>query len=1536
MPNFANPNPPGSFLDVLRRRAEERPEFIAARFLGDGEHETASLTYAALLERSLAVAAHLQQLGAAGERVLILLPPGLEYVTALLGCFASGALAVPAYPPRGRRGASRLAAIARDCHAAFAFVDPLRAQYVPESGVRLQCVDPVEIDNAAARNWTAPELSIEDPVYLQYTSGSTADPRGVVLTHRNLLAHAELITENFHGSPDSVGVSWLPPYHDMGLIGSILQPIFFGAQMVLMPPFTFLQRPLRWLQAIERYKADISGGPNFAFELAVAATTEEQRAGLDLSSWRVAFCGAEPIRAQTLARFAEAFAVSGFKAESLHPCYGLAEATLAVASSRYGESTRTIRVSAALWERNEVREPRESEEARTLIGSGEPLRGVELQIVDPATHRPVAAGEIGEIWVRGPQVAAGYFGREQESATTFAARLAEGEPNKTFLRTGDLGFLRENELFVSGRLKEMIILHGRNFFPHDLEQTLEACHPAFFIAGTAAFSIDRDDREQLIAAAEIDRRLPEVERHEAIAAIRQALAEEYEIEPAAVLLLRRGSLPKTTSGKAQRPQCRARFLDGTLDVLARWDRPPQGTSARPASRQLALPPRHDEAAILNWLRWRVAELAGMPESRIELTAPFSQYGLGSTAAAAVAGELSDALGRPISPTLVYEYPSIQAAARFLAGKIPQIADSQGAIPNRDPLAIVGLACRFPGAADPTALWEMLLSGGEAVRPMPGSRRRGYFPAPGESEAPRAGWLEEVDTFDAEFFAISPREAVAIDPQQRLALELACEAFHDAGLPLTNLRGSRTGVFLGISTGDYGQRQLQLNTADVHANTGSALSIAANRISYALDLRGPSLAVDTACSSSLAAIHLACRALAAGECELAIAGGVSLLLNGRITANLAAAGFMAADGRCKAFDAAADGYVRGEGAGLVVLRPLSAAREAGDRIYAVIRGTAMTQDGRSNGLTAPSREAQVAVLRSARAAAGVTAEEIDYLETHGTGTVLGDAVEARALGESFGESLGESGGLNRNQPWLIGSVKTNLGHLEAAAGVAGLMKTALAIYHGTLPPSLHFHEPNPHIPFEELRLQVVQEATPWPERDHPRRAGVSSFGFGGTNVHAVLEAAPQVASRLETAGEDREVAAICSAAAHRTEHFPHRLAVVGENREDLVAALHERIASLVDSPAEEPFLEEAPAVVFLFAGQGARLTDVDWAGLLAFPAFAESWNASCGVIERTAGWSAEETLRPGHGHEAQRSDRVQPLACALGIALAELWRSLGVEPAAVIGHSLGEISAAAFAGVLEHEEALELAIARGRLVQTLAGSGKTAALALSREATEAFIAEGGRPLEVAAVNGPNTTVVSGPAEAIEQAVAELAEREVFARELPIDVAFHSRSMEPLQGPLREACRNLRPSEASTKLISTVTGEPLGGKELDGEYWARNLREPVNLAAAVRHVLEADQRIVLLELSAHSLFSAALAPLLAEHSPRAGFAATLRRGIPAGLAVREAAGLLFEHGVRLKWSPLVPRMPFTPLPVPPWRREQFWLAAESAEPMVEASR
>ncbi|MER6998703.1 type I polyketide synthase, partial [Streptomyces sp. NPDC000410] len=913
----------------------------------------------------------------------------------------------------------------------------------------------------------------------------------------------------------------------------------------------------------------------------------------------------------------------------------------------------------------------------------------------------------------------------------------------------------------------------------------------------------------------------------------------------------------------------------------------------------------------------------------------------------------------------------------------------------DPIAIVSTACRLPGGIDtPEDFWDVLAAGEERLSGFPDDRGWDlaglYHPDPdhpGTTYARKAGFLERAGDFDAAFFGISPREAAAMDPQQRLLLETCWELAENAGLDPHSLRGTRTGVFLGVARYGYGDAQGLAEDAEGYTVTGVAPSVASGRIAYTLGLEGPAITLDTACSSSLVALHLAAASLRRGECDRAIVGGAAVMAGPEVFIDFARQRALAPDGRSKAFGASADGFGFGEGVAVLLLERLSDARRDGHTVHAVIRGTGINQDGASNGLAAPSRTAQRKVIEQALANAQISPGDVDAVEAHGTGTTLGDPIEAHALLDAYGRHR------SAQRPLWLGSAKSNIGHTQAAAGAVGVLKMVLALQHEKLPRTLHVEEPSPHADWASGALALLAEERDWPRGERPRYAAVSAFGISGTNAHVVLQEAPEprampvddnagdgVAGRPEPGQirrTDPEETGERATPRAVTEQHPVPLVVSARTDEALRAQARQLSAVVADTAVELPGLglslatararHEHRAVVlagsrasalqgmrevadgrarvrgtvesgghpavFLFPGQGSQ-----WAGMAAdllewSPVFAATIQACDEAMAPWQDWSVAAVLRQEPGAPGlDRVDVVQPALFAVMVSLAELWRSYGVEPAAVAGHSQGEIAAAYVAGILTLQDAARLVVLRSRLLRSPAGQGAMAAVALDEAAVRELLAPYGDAVEVAAVNGPASVVVSGEPEAVRSFVAGCADRGVRARTIDVDYASHSAQMEQVREELAEALRDLRPARARVPFYSTVTSRPMEGEELDAHYWYRNLREPVRFHDVVR-LLVAGHHDAFIEVSPHPVLAATVEETLEAEGREPGEAVavgTLRRGAPGPESFLTSAASAHVAGVDVRWQPAFGDARPVRLPTYPFQRRHYWTSTAAPAP------
>lgn len=891
----------------------------------------------------------------------------------------------------------------------------------------------------------------------------------------------------------------------------------------------------------------------------------------------------------------------------------------------------------------------------------------------------------------------------------------------------------------------------------------------------------------------------------------------------------------------------------------------------------------------------------------------------------------------------------------------------------DSIAIVGIGCALPGGVDsPQSFWQLLSSGIDAIGEVPAERwnQQRYYARggskPGKTQCKWGGFVEGLDRFDPQFFGVSPKEAAAIDPQQRMLLQVAYRAIEDAGQTIAGLSRQPVGVYVGISSFDYAVSALSSQDHGLigpYTNTGSSNSIAANRISYCFDLCGPSLAVDTACSSSLVALHLACESLRRGESRLALCGGVNALLLPDFYIGFSQLGVLSADGRCRAFDARANGYVRSEGAGMVLLKPLSQALADRDRIYSIIRATASNQDGHSIGLTVPNEQAQRALVVEACQRAGVRPADLQYVEAHGTGTPVGDPIEARALGGVLRVDRPD------HSPCLIGSVKTNVGHLEAGAGVTGLIKVALSLHHQQIPAHLHLQKPNPQIDFPGLGLRVPTQTEPWPSVNGERLAGINSFGYGGTNAHAILQSAPADANAsVDHAASDRDpiaaagpwiiplsaaspeglrsvaeqwvswlpnqpesaAPAIAATAALRRSHFRYRAAVVA----DSLRASLPRLQAIASDDGSRFAEKRTQSVLFVCCGQGAQYCGMARGLLQDNLVFADCLRRCDREFSKYVYWSLLEELdAPEAESRLNQTAIVQPALFAIQIALAAAWADLGILPAAVVGHSVGEIAAAFIAGALTFQDACRVAIERGRTMDQASSAGAMLAAGLSVQDALRWIGESEGGLSLAAVNGPTSVTVSGDKAAIQVFADRLSREGVFHKRLTIEYAFHSEQMEPVREPLLRALRQIQPRATQLPFFSTVTGKAIAGEQLGAEYWWHNVRGTVQFASAIQSATAVDFDTVV-EMGPHPVLSYAINESLAVADRDVPSVPSLNRKQPDAECFAQATATMYTRGYDIDWSKRyeLPAASAVDLPRYPFQNGSLW----SESPQIRWAR
>ncbi|MFJ5864949.1 amino acid adenylation domain-containing protein [Streptomyces parvus] len=1584
-----------TLLDVLLDAVREAPGQIVVHVRGDGSELTVTLRE--LLDDSLRVADGFREAGVApGTCVPLLADRSEDFQPMFWGAVAAGLVPVPL-----AADIRRVLPVWEHLGRPPVVVDASTAPLVDElpEGARALALDTLR--EASALREPAPG-DRDDVAFLQFSSGSTGAPKGVEVTHRAVLANLEQIRAASALSADDVVVSWMPYFHDMGLIGTHLAPLAARARQVKIGPLSFAKRPRLWFEVADRHRATVLSAANFALALAVRRVPDDVLARLDLSAVRLLLVGAEPIAPAVWRAFAVRTRPAGLDPAAAQPVYGLAEATLAVTFPPPGEVAEPLVLDRASLSHGVAVDTEPGVGAVELMDVGRPVAGCAVRIVDDEGD-VLGDRRVGHITVRGPQLARGYHGLPDVSAETFT----EG-----WLRTGDLGFLRNGRLCVTGRHKDVLFLNGRTFHATDLEEVVAATPGLPPGAPAVVGSTDTvTGTERVVVFVPWAR--PPGDAAEVLERVAARVREALFHDDVRVLALPPGTFPRTTSGKLQRRRLRERFEAGEFEDRvfgADSIRADSFATGRSAVDPLADAPRADvpqadvprsRARTVEAVREVWARVLDRPAETIGAHEPFGRLGGTSLKAMEVLVALEDAFGVTLPPAVIRDHGTVAALAGHLLTVAPGPsvptpgAGEAGESPEGGEAvaAVIGMACRFPGADTPEDFWDLLIDGHDAITPVPYGRWGDD--ARDRQAAPRKRWaglLEDPAAFDAGYFGVGEDETRAIDPQARLFLELAHEALERAGYAGPRRRGRRVGVFAAV--GDSGYREvLDRASADGSplpaALTGNLPSLTAARVSQSLDLDGPALAVDTACSSGLVALHLARRSLLDGECDLAVVGGVNLHLTATPHRLLEAAQALSPTGRSRAFSADADGFVPGEGGAAIVLTRLDAARLADDEVLAVVRGTAVNNDGRSMSLMAPNPLRQREVITRAYEAAGVDPASVTYVEAHGTGTAVGDPIELRSLAHAF--PVRPDG-----EPRLLGSVKTNIGHLLNAAALPALVKVVLALGHRRLPPSLHHTPPAPGLAL--AGFSVVAEARDWTSAG-PLVAGINAFGFGGTNAHAVLEQAPasppSAGAASSSPGAAREVPVegphvltlsarsagalrdavdrlathlesrpglregdVCRTASTARDDGPHRLAVIADgDLRDRLAAIAAgtggaggRAGTGGSGVPGASVVRSRPRVVFLFPGQGAQSPGQDRALYRTASVFRDTFDEASALLGPVCGrplldWGLDPEVDPA----AQAVTEVaQPLLVASGVALARQLRTWGVEPEAVAGHSVGEITAACVSGVLTLPEAVRFAAERGRLMGAFTDPGAMLAVRGGEEAVAAAVAQSGGSLTVAAYNGPGLQVLSGTVSSVERAALALDAQGVPTRRLRVSRAFHSPLMRPVADRLADAAGALAPRAPSVPLMSTVTGawQPV----LDPEYLRDHAERPVLFGAAVER-LAREGYDTFVEIGHGATLSGAVRAATETYAPGgSGGGVTMMSALPGRAADRtndaplpdgrhggrgdllEAVGRLWSLGMPLDRSALDAGNRRIPLPTYPFQRRRYWAGPPAPRPLL----
>lgn len=1472
------------------------------------------LSYLALLEGATRRLGGLQEQGfAPGQYALILLEDSREFVLTFWACILGGIIPVPASYPASSKvintSLSKLQAIWEVLERPLIISDhslaEARAEMETTLGISgLRILEAATLDTAG-RSGTLMLAEPHTPAMIQFSSGSTNVPKGTILTHDNLLTNIEAIISSSGMMEDDRSLGWMPYHHDMGLIGFHLSTLACGINQFNMTPMKFVKRPTLWLDMIDKHRITFTGCPNFGLRLVSGRVKEEQLKSWDLSSIRFLYNGAEPISVKTMREFMDKFAHSGLKRTAMYPVYGMAEACLAVSFPRPGEEPLVHSVNRErLVGESRIEAIDENDRCASLIADeGYPVTGMEIRIVDDASGAVVPQGTVGEIQIRGRNVTSGYINNPEATTRSY---------QDGWLKTGDTGVVLNGRLSVIGRIKDIIFVNGQNFFAHDIEgvmEELDGVEPGKI--AVCGWHDEQEGQERVGLFSTV--RLQEQEVKPFYAKILRHVNEVFGIAVDYVSLIR--SIPKTTSGKVQRFVLVESFRKGEFQdksySAAYFTEETKDADSQQAQSLQAPSPVAAPGAFLDKIRVIWAEVLGRPPEAIPYNQSFMSMGGTSLKAIQILGALEDELRIELTHDLLIKCRTIEEMDSYVARRVNmggnplsagerQSIAVQGTDSGDADIAVIAMACRFPGASSPEEFWNNLLQGKDSIGEVPRDRWNiddYYSPTPefGKTYCRNGGFLDNPYGFDAALFGISEDEAAVMDPQQRIVMELVYELIERAGYSRQQMNGRDVGIFVGAGGNSYFEYHLntlnrmnlqsfdsfstltsvqqerimeewkrKLGVTGTHPNllVDNIINMIPARTSQEFNFKGPSMAVDTACSSSLVTLHLAAASIRRGECESAIAGGIHLMLTPTSYQYFSSAEALSPTGRSSVFAADADGFVPGEGAGLVMLKPLEQALRDGDPVLAVLKASSINNDGHSIGVMAPNPDGQRELIESLYIRHNLSPADVQYVEAHGTGTKIGDPSEVRALDSAF-----KRWGLLR-QSVAIGSVKSNIGHLLGAAGIAGFIKVVLALQNKIMPPQINVSAPNPMLKFEKTPFYLLAAAQEWSVAEgKARRAAINSFGFGGTNSHMVVEEAPTRVSASETERpvrakhviglsaqtepallqKMRELAAfleqhgdypladVCYTENAARTALPHRFYAVTDSVQDLIRQLQTGV------PAAAP-VSHSPAIALMFTGQGSQYAGMGRALYEGLPAFRKNVDACSAAFEPYLDLKLTDLIYGGEADDGRlaQTQFTQPAVFTLDYAFGRLLLDAGIQPAYMLGHSIGEWTAACLAGIVSLADAARLVAVRGRLMGGLPAAGAMAAIFTSGSKLEELLQPYAGSLWVAGYNVTHQ-VVSGSSEAVEEFLSVLQTKGIGAKRLNVSQAFHT----PLMTPMLEAFR--KELEATVfhapliPVISNVTAEVIEGPPAP-EYWMRHILEAVRFEQSLAYALDQEVSVL----------------------------------------------------------------------------------------------
>lgn len=1413
----------------------------------------------------------------------------------------------------------------------------------------LECVSEAIIEEKNYNN--------DNIAYIQFSSGSTGDPKGVIIKNSNVFTNSYDFISRLEFTINDSFLTWKPLTHDFSMIMFHLIPIILGANQCHIPTKLYIRSPILWFQKVHEHRATVLATPSFGMQHLIKYMKNRSiNVDWDLSCVRVIVNGAEQVSYDLCNEFKNMMRVYNMSDRAIIPGYGLAEATLGVSTCELNTELVKYNLDRKylnIGEKVHICEEEDNKNGIIFVEVGKPLESIELKITDN-NGRTLNDYKIGYIKVRGGNVSDGYYNDLEKTHEVFES---DG-----WLNTGDLGFVVNNKLTMIGRAKEIITVNGVNYACHDIENIIcKNIDPE----GLNKYAVcngynDETQCEQAILFVYYKGKMETFS--EMSKRIAKLVFDKVGLTIDEIIPLVK--IPKTTSGKVRRTELSTRYNNGEFkSILAELHKLEKYTEK-------------NETDFKNITRdkittYIVEEIEKLLQIKVnDYDIPFIDYGMVSVNIPEFINTICKKFNIEIEVTSIFDYPNINRFSSYIYDEIKEKTISSedikrnSVIYSKNQVAIVGASCRFPGGAnDLESYWNLLVNDQSGIADIPEERwdMEKYYDsnkeAPGKMYTKKGGFLNiPVDSFDAQFFNISPKEAITLDPQQRILLELTWEAFENAGLDISEYFGTNTGVYLGISGEEYSLSHMNsgdLTKINPYSLTGKTFSTACGRISYTFGFEGPCFSVDTACSSALTALHIACKAIESGEIDTAVVAGVNLIITPLGHIGFSKLQAISPDGVCKTFDASANGYGRGEGAGVIILKRLKDAENSNDNILGVIRGTAINQDGKSNGLTAPNSIAQQKVIIKALKDADLKETEIDYVEMHGTGTQLGDPIEVNAVVNAYCK------GRSHTEPLKIGSVKSNIGHLEAAAGIASIIKVLLSLKNNKIPANLNFNTPNPKINWAAAPIKVVDENMTWDNKSKLRIAGINGFGFGGSNAHIiiqeylnkeeanetqdgidyVLKLSAKTKSALKNITknyidyienhENVDIKNIVYTTNNTRTNFNYRMAIVGKTREELIDKmknyLNKNGEQDVFTNIDQDHVNEKTKIAFMFSGQGSQYVGMGKQLYENNSIFREAFD-ECDKLFRP--YILKSLVELIYGEKAsneiiEKTIFAQPLIFAIEYSLFKLWENIGVVPDIVLGHSIGEYMAAVAANIITLKTAVKLVATRGRLMDSAPGNGGMASIFADIKTVNSLLKNYEEKVSIAVYNAENNIVISGDKTAIEEILKLAEQKGIRVRQLKVSHGFHSALMEPILDDFKLIAAEEKFSTPKITYISSMLGDKINDQDvLNEEYWTSHIKEKVNFRDAIIKIKDIEN-LVFLEVGSDRILSA-LCKLTLDSSKKNMVSLNRKKEDVEQLAL--TIGELYANGVDINWNNVETKgkkkWNKVLLPTYPFERQKHW--------------